>query len=59
MTGDQLTLGDCDPAWQRLTHRATQRQRDPISRGWHDLRAQLTKRQFRRMTTVKIIGDYL
>ena len=58
MTADQLTLADCDPAWNLADPGAGEAE-ETTDRGWRDLRGQITKREYYRMTTVKISGSYL
>ena len=63
MTARQPTLGDCDPLWHdwdQLCRRGAEELEDPVDRGWRDLRGQhITKRQYHRIQTVRVIESYL
>ncbi|WP_435279136.1 hypothetical protein [Streptomyces sp. 1222.5] len=60
MTGEQLTLGDCDPTWPVDTTTALVLLHGHIRPEDFDLRHQgLTAWQIHTMTTVDVKGDVL
>ena len=59
MTAEQLTLGDCDPAWDLLAQLGAEELQDPVDREWRDLRGQISKRDYYRITTIHLHGSYL
>lgn len=60
MTATQLALGDCDPAWEPLSHPSVERRRTPARRPHRDLVDQLlTRTRKRRITDVPLVGEYL
>lgn len=60
MTAGQLTLGDCDPAWNNLLRPSRAPRRAPIQRRSRDLAGQpITYSRKHRIVDVPIVGNWL